>query len=241
MPVYGLTQDLLFPPPELAEEDGLLAVGGDLRPERLLLAYSDGIFPWYNEDSPILWFSPNPRMMLHPSELRVNRSLRKALRKHDYELRFDTHFREVIEACAETPREGQDGTWITSDMLEAYCELFDLGFAHCIEAWQDDRLVGGVYGVSLGRGFFGESMFAHASNASKIAFVALTRQLERWSFCLIDCQVYTPHLAHFGATERPRAEFLQTLKAALRHDTHRGPWQLDADLTHTPYGQTITS
>ncbi|HUS63187.1 MAG TPA: leucyl/phenylalanyl-tRNA--protein transferase [Kofleriaceae bacterium] len=227
MTVYRLSKQLAFPPPDHAEESGLLAVGGDLRPERLLLAYSLGIFPWYHEGIPILWYSPDPRTVLEPSGLVVSRSLRKAIRRTPYRVTLDTAFGEVIRACAKVPRPGQDGTWITRDMIRAYDRLHELGYAHSVEAWRDDELVGGLYGVSLGRAFFGESMFARADDASKIAFVALVEQLERWGVGLIDCQVHTEHLERFGAAEWPRARFLAALAAALEQPTRGGPWRFD--------------
>jgi leucyl/phenylalanyl-tRNA--protein transferase len=230
MPVFRLDHRLVFPPPELADENGVIAVGGDLRPERLLLAYSMGIFPWYGEGLPIIWHSPDPRLVLDPRSLHVPRSLRKTMNRRPYEIRLDTAFARVIEACAEVPREGQDGTWITEEMKHAYVRLHELGFAHSAEAWQGDTLVGGLYGVSLGSAFFGESMFAHADDASKIAFVTLIRQLEAWNIDLIDCQVYTEHLARFGAEDWPRHDFLAALHDALRQPTRRGPWHLDPDL-----------
>lgn len=209
----------------MADEGGLLAVGGDLRPERLLLAYSEGIFPWYSKELPILWHSPDPRLVLMSDELRVNRSLRKAMNKQPYEIRFDTEFPRVIETCAEIFRPDQFDTWITDDMKAAYCKLHELGFAHCAEAWDGDELVGGLYGVSLGAAFFGESMFARTDNASKIAFVTLVRQLHDWGIHLIDCQVHTDHLERFGATQWPRSRFLNALEQALDQPTRRGKWQ----------------
>ncbi len=227
MPVFQLGKELAFPPPEEAEPGGLLAVGGDLEPERLLLAYSLGIFPWYDEELPILWHSPDPRMVLRPGELRVSRSLRKVLRAGRFELVLDTAFEQVIRACAESPRPGGPGTWITEDMITAYLRLHELGFAHSAEAWEEGALVGGLYGVSLGSCFFGESMFALRSDASKVAFVALVRQLERWGVDLVDCQVHTDHLARFGASDWPRARFLEGLRRGLEKPTRRGRWRLD--------------
>ena len=227
MPVYRLGPELAFPPPERAEPNGLLAVGGDLEPKRLLLAYSKGIFPWYDESLPILWHSPDPRMVLLAGDLHVSRSLRKVLRQRPYELRLDTCFEGVIRACAAVERPGQAGTWITGEMKEAYVELHRRGFAHSVEAWRDDRLVGGLYGVSLGAAFFGESMYAQESEASKVAFVAFAEQLRRWGIRLIDCQVYTEHLARFGAQEWSRRGFLATLRAALQEPTRPGPWHFD--------------
>ena len=228
MPVYRLGPELVFPPPEEADPSGLLAVGGDLSPERLLLAYAQGIFPWYDETLPILWHSPDPRMVLLPGELHVPKSLAKTLRRGRFELRLDTAFAEVIAACASTPRPRERGTWITAEMREAYLRLHALGFAHSAEAWRGGRLVGGLYGVALGGCFFGESMFAREPDASKAAFATLVRQLGRWGFALIDCQMHTEHLARFGAREWPRARFLRHLRAALERETRRGRWSLDA-------------
>lgn len=228
MPVYRLDARLVFPPPEQAHESGLLAVGGDLRPERLLLAYSMGIFPWY-ERKPILWHAPDPRTVLLASELHVPRSLAKTLRRGVYEVRLDTSFRAVIEGCA-APREPGATTWITREMKDAYGRLFDLGLAHTAEAWRDGELAGGLYGVSLGGAFFGESMYARAPDASKVAFVTLVEQLVRWGIELVDCQVHTEHLERFGAREWPRARYLEALGEALALPTRRGRWTLDADL-----------
>lgn len=230
MPVYRLGPELAFPPPEEADPSGLLAVGGDLAPERLLLAYSLGIFPWYEEGLPILWHSPDPRMVLLPAELRVARSLRRLLRDPPFVVRLDTAFERVVRCCASTERPGQRGTWITEEMIDAYVHLHELGFAHSAEAWRGEELVGGLYGVSLGAGFFGESMFAHEPDASKAAFVNLVRQLERWSFELVDCQVYTEHLARFGASEWSRDRFLAALHGSLEKETRRGAWRLDPDI-----------
>jgi len=227
VPVFRLSHHVSFPSPELADESGLLAVGGDLSPERLLLAYSLGIFPWYGEDLPILWHSPDPRMVLDADQLQLPRSLRKELRRGRFRIELDTAFDEVVRACAETPRPEQDGTWITDEMMAAYVRLHRLGFAHSAEAWLDDELVGGVYGVSLGGAFFGESMFARASDASKVAFAVLVEQLVRWDIRLIDCQVHTDHLARFGAEPWPRERFLAALAAAIEKPTRRGRWRLD--------------
>jgi leucyl/phenylalanyl-tRNA--protein transferase len=225
--VFRLDERLLFPNPELADDSGLLAVGGDLSAERLLLAYAHGIFPWYQQGLPILWHSPDPRMVLRVGDLHIGRSLAKTIRRQPYDIRFDTAFAEVVEACADTPRPDQDGTWITEEMKAAYRELHRLGFAHSAEAWLGDRLVGGLYGVSLGAGFFGESMFAFEPDASKIAFVMLIQQLERWGITLIDCQVHTDHLARFGADLVPREKFLEMLEEALGHRTRRGQWSIE--------------
>jgi len=217
-----------FPDPSEADEHGLLAYGGDLLPERLVSAYARGIFPWYEQD-PILWFSPDPRMLLLPGELVVNRTLAKNLRRGRYEVRVDTAFDRVIARCAEVPRPGQAGTWITDDLRGAFDRLHDLGLAHSFETWQAGELVGGVYGLSLGAAFFGESMFATRSDASKVAFVALVRQLEAWGFHFLDCQVHTDHTGSLGARERPRAEFLAALERALEVPTRRGRWSLTVD------------
>jgi leucyl/phenylalanyl-tRNA--protein transferase len=215
-----------FPVPAEADQHGLLAYGGDLLPERLLSAYARGIFPWYDED-PILWFSPDPRMVLLPAELRINRTLAKNLRRGLYEVRVDTAFEQVIRRCAEVPRPGQDGTWITDDLMTGFLRLHELGFAHSVETWHEQELVGGIYGMSLGAAFFGESMFAARSDASKVAFVALARQLEAWGFHFLDCQVHTPNTEALGAREWPREEFLAALALALEEPTRRGRWVFD--------------
>ncbi len=218
-----------FPDPRTADEvTGLVAIGGDLLPERLVSAYAHGIFPWYNED-PILWFSPDPRMVLRLPELKVNRTLGKNLRRRRFEVRFDTAFHDVIRACAQTPRPDQDGTWINDDMIAGYEALHERGYAHSVEAWCEGELVGGMYGVSLGGVFFGESMYAKKSDASKVAFVHLVRQLERWNFQFLDCQVHTENLARFGATQWPREEFLVALESALEGETRLGKWRFDSD------------
>ncbi len=225
MPIYLLDDDPeAFPPPEKADRSGLLAVGGDLRPERLLHAYARGIFPWYSEGQPILWHSPNPRFVLEPAKLHVGRSLRKALKAGTYEVRWDTAFAEVIHACSQVPRPGQSGTWITDEMAQAYLTLHRLGFAHSVEAWAEGELRGGLYGVSLGAAFFGESMFARAPDASKVAFVTAVERFQGWGFHFIDCQVETEHLSRFGAEHWPRRRFLDALAQALREPTRRGAW-----------------
>lgn len=206
-----------FPPVEQALEDpnGLLAIGGDLKPDRLLTAYRQGIFPWYGEGQPILWWSPAPRMVLFPPELKVSRSLRKRLRQQNYEVRFNTAFRTVMEACAKTPRPDQDGTWITLEMIDAYVRLHELGYAVSAETWIDGTLAGGLYGIRIGRMFFGESMFHRVSDASKIAFVHLVRELEAQGCRLIDCQMHTSHLASLGGREIPRHEFCRLLQELI--------------------------
>jgi leucyl/phenylalanyl-tRNA--protein transferase len=215
MPVFTLSKRLSFPPPHLAIREGLLAVGGDLSVERLLLAYRSGIFPWYSKGEPILWWSPDPRLVLYPEELRVSRSLRRIIKKKIFHVTFDQAFEEVIQACADVKRSYGDGTWITDEMKAAYCELHRRGHAHSVEAWQDDKLVGGLYGVSIGRAFFGESMFSLVSNASKVAFAIFVQKLQQLDFKLIDCQVRTDHLIRFGAREVPRKLFLEQLGKAI--------------------------
>ena len=224
MPIYKLDHRLWFPSVELAEE-GLLAVGGDLSPQRLLLAYAKGIFPWYEDGLPILWHSPDPRMVLDVQALHVPRSLRKEMRRTGLRFTLDERFRAVMTACGAAARPDQDGTWITADMLEAYERLHRLGFAHSVEALDGDALVGGLYGVSLGAMFFGESMFAEVADASKIAFIVLVEQLAGWGITHIDCQVHTPHLERFGAVEVPRPRYLELLGKALEKPTRKGRWR----------------
>lgn len=226
MPIYLLDPDdpEAFPPPEKAHRSGVVAVGGDLRPERLLAAYSRGIFPWPSEGQPLMWHSPDPRFVLEPAKLHVGRSLRKTLNAGTYEVRYDTAFADVIAACSEAPRPGQNGTWITDDMRDAYTTLHRLGFAHSIESWQDGKLMGGLYGVSLGAAFFGESMFARGPDASKVAFVTAVERFREWGFHFVDCQVETEHLARFGAEHWPRRRFLTALARAQEEPTRRGPW-----------------
>lgn len=217
MPIYMLNDQLIFPRADLAEEEsGILAVGGDLSVPRLLLAYRQGIFPWYDEaHSPILWHSPAWRMVLPPDRLHVSRSLKKGMRRAPYTLRYNTAFSEVLRYCAGVPRPGQDGTWLNDDMRAAYQQLHRAGHAHSAEAWDGDRLVGGLYGVTLGGTFFGESMFALAPNASKIVFVTLVQKLAAAGYSLVDCQVHTEHLSTFGAVEWPRHRFQSALAVAL--------------------------
>jgi leucyl/phenylalanyl-tRNA--protein transferase len=217
-----------FPDPALAEADGLLAVGGDLSSERLLAAYAAGIFPWFNDDTPILWWSPDPRLVLLPEELHVSASLRRTLRRARYRVTADRAFARVIRRCATCERPGQDGTWITGDMIGAYERLHRLGYAHSFEAWEGDALAGGLYGVSLGAAFFGESMFADRPDASKVAFATSVEYLAHRGVGLVDCQVKTDHLQRFGAREIPRSEFLSRLERALGAPTLRGRWELDA-------------
>lgn len=210
--------------------NGLLAAGGDLGAERLLDAYAHGIFPWFNEGEPILWWSPDPRMVLLPQELKISRSLRKTLRNGKYAVRFDTAFQEVMQGCAQARSGKGGGTWISPPMIEAYTRLHQLGFAHSAETWIDGELAGGLYGVAIGRMFYGESMFMRVTDASKIAFVHLVWQLRRWGFGLIDCQMKTAHLASLGAREIPRADFLGRLNELIEYPRPPGLWRADADL-----------
>lgn len=210
--IYFLTELLEFPPADNANEDGLLAVGGDLSPERLLLAYKSGIFPWFNDDSLILWWSPDPRMILFTQKIKISKSMRQIMLGTRFTLTRNKCFRVVLEACAEIERMGQEGTWITNSMKEAYLRLNELGFARSYEVWEDKKLVGGLYGIDLGQVFCGESMFSKANNASKYAFINLAKDLEDRNYKFIDCQVYTKHLASLGAEEIPRKEFLKLLQ-----------------------------
>jgi len=225
MPVFELTEKIAFPPPRFAQKEGLLAMGGDLSENRLLLAYKMGIFPWYSHDDPILWWSPNPRMVLYPDELQVSQSLKKVIKKHQFHITMDTAFAEVIRSCAGVRLEQDEGTWLTEEMIDAYCNLHRLGFAHSVEAWHEGKLAGGLYGVSLGKAFFGESMFTRVSNASKAAFVTFVEYLKTQAFHLIDCQVKTAHLNRFGAREIPRSLFLEQLEKAIQYPTTVGKWQ----------------
>jgi leucyl/phenylalanyl-tRNA--protein transferase len=224
-----LPDSTFFPPIEaaLTEPNGLLAIGGDLSVERLLDAYCHGIFPWFNPGESILWWSPDPRMVLVPGEERVTRSLAKRMRNGNFELRVDTAFVEVMRGCAE-PRGGEAGTWISTAMIKAYTRLFDAGYAHSVETWHDGKLVGGLYGVSIGRMFYGESMFSREPDASKVALVRLARQLHRWDFGLIDCQMETAHLASMGAHTLPRAVFAARLAELVNLPHRPGPWCFDA-------------
>ena len=211
--VAALGDDTPFPPISnaLTEPNGLLAIGGNLSSERLLTAYRSGIFPWFGKGEPVLWWSPNPRMVLFPQDFKVSKSLAKRLKKNDFEVRFNTHFRQVMEACANTNRPDQDGTWITSDIIDAYCELHQLGYAHSTETWIDNTLVGGLYGVMINKMFYGESMFHHATDASKIAFAHMVDYLKDKDVGMIDCQMNTKHLASLGAQEISRAKFIAKL------------------------------
>lgn len=211
--MYFLSKELFFPPVSEANSDGILAIGGDLSPERLLLAYKSGIFPWFEEGEPIFWWSPNPRMVLFLDELVVSKSMRNILNRNIFTVTFNQNFREVISNCQKIKRDGQNGTWITSDMIEAYCKLNELGIAKSVEVWQKDELVGGLYGVDLGHVFCGESMFSNVSNASKVAFIALVNQLKKDNYKVLDCQVYNEHLESLGCREIDRTDFMEILKS----------------------------
>jgi len=222
MPLFALDNELIFPPADQAEPDGLLAIGGDLSPERLLLAYRSGIFPWY-EGEYILWWCPDPRFVLFPDELKLNKSIKKLLNKKEpdrppggFEFTINKAFKEVIQLCKEIKRPGQDGTWITDEVEKAYCKLHELGYAHSAEVWKNDELVGGLYGVKLGKVFFGESMFSKISNASRFAFIKYVQQLKEEGIELIDCQVYTDYLESMGAKMIERKEFIQLIKSLAR-------------------------
>jgi leucyl/phenylalanyl-tRNA--protein transferase len=223
MPVFRLNEALNFPPVELSEANGFLAVGGDLEPERLIMAYANGIFPWFGEDQPILWWSPDPRLVVFPEKLHVSRSMRQILKQKIFAVTYDRCFREAITACRASRRE-EGETWITEAMVDAYCRLHDQGIAHSVEAWHNGELAGGLYGVALGGCFFGESMFTKVSNASKAAFITLTRALQARGFLLIDCQVDSPHLQSLGAELMPRKIFLDIMTSALQKPAQTGSW-----------------
>ena len=229
MPVYQLSEDLIFPPPYLASKSGLLAIGGDLSRKRLLLAYSMGIFPWYSAGEPILWWSPDPRLVLYPDEFKISGSLKKTIRKRVFRITMDRAFDDVITECARVRLENDEGTWIVRDMVQAYCRLHESGFAHSVEAWQAGGLAGGLYGVSLGKCFFGESMFTRVTNASKVALAALVAYLQARDFVFIDCQIATEHLISFGAREISRTRYLTELARALKYRTLQGKWVYSAE------------
>lgn len=210
--MYYLLKDLFFPPVTEADENGILAIGGDLTSERLKLAYRSGIFPWFEDDEPIMWWAPDPRMVLFPNELIVSKSMRNILNRRIFRVTFNQNFREVITNCKQITRDGQRGTWITNDMVEAYCRLHEEGIAQSVEVWQEDKIVGGLYGIDMGHVFCGESMFSKVSNASKVAFIALVDHLKKNQYQLLDCQVYNDHLASLGAREIDRADFMALLK-----------------------------
>jgi len=222
--IFGLTDDLIFPPPYLAREDGLLAIGGDLSVERLLLAYGQGIFPWYTEEDPILWWAPDPRLVLEPKKFHLSKRLDRIIRQGSFHVTFDTAFEQVIRACA-VPRQGKEqGTWLVPEMIDAYIRFHAAGYAHSVECWQGETLVGGLYGVALGRVFFGESMFSRVSNSSKVALAHLVKLLRQWQFDLIDCQMTTSHLLSLGAREMPGYEFYNRLEKHAMLPGHKGAW-----------------
>lgn len=223
MPVFQLTTDIFFPPPDLAREDGLLAVGGDLSVERLFLAYQMGIFPWYSKGDPILWWAPTPRLILEPSEFHLSKRLARQLRNKPFSFSMDTQFRLVIENCAEINNR-QEMTWINHEMIEAYCTLHELGYAHSVECWHNNQLAGGLYGISMGGVFFGESMFSHIPNSSKAALHFLTQKLCSWNFDFIDCQVHTPHLVSLGAKEIDSKHFFNRLQKSILRTDRKGSW-----------------
>lgn len=223
MTIFALNDEISFPPVHRAEKNGILAVGGDLSPERLIAAYSLGIFPWYSEGDPIIWWSPDPRFVLFPAELKVSKTMRQVLRRKIFTITADRDFPGVIRGCQE-PRKRERGTWITEEMLQAYQRLHEMGIAHSVEAWRDGELVGGLYGLSLGRCFFGESMFARVDNASKAAFITLVRRLEERGFSLVDCQVHTEHLENLGARHIDRDEYITLLNRCLGEETMRCGW-----------------
>jgi leucyl/phenylalanyl-tRNA--protein transferase len=224
MPLFRLTSRLEFPPAWLARSDGLLCIGGDLSCERILLAYQNGIFPWFSDNEPILWWSPDPRLVLYPSSIRISKSLRKKLKKNFFRITVNQAFEQTIAACAQPRKDPDEGTWLVNEMKDAYIQLHDKGHAHSVEAWHQDRLVGGLYGVGIGGMFFGESMFSFHSDASKAALVALTRHLDAHGFDLIDCQVTTDHLCRMGAVEIPRHRFLDILSRAILRQPGAGVW-----------------
>jgi leucyl/phenylalanyl-tRNA--protein transferase len=210
--MYFLSEELFFPPVSKANSDGILAIGGDLTSERLVLAYKSGIFPWFEEGEPIFWWSPNPRMVLFLDELVISKSMRNILNRNIFKVTFNQKFREVISNCQKIKRNGQKGTWITNEMIEAYCKLNELGIAKSVEVWQNEKLVGGLYGIDLGHIFCGESMFSKVSNASKVAFIHLAKQLKEANYKILDCQVYNEHLESLGCREIARGEFMEILK-----------------------------
>jgi leucyl/phenylalanyl-tRNA--protein transferase len=230
MPVFWLSEELSFPNPELANEDGILAVGGDLSVERLQLAYQNGLFPWYNPEDPILWWSPDPRFVLFPAELKIAKSMRSYFNQRKFKVSFDQEFEKVMRACKVQNRKGQEGgTWISDEMVEGYCNLHEKGIAHSVEVWKEGELVGGLYGVCLGKIFFGESMFSKANNASKVGFITLVRMLEDRGFNLIDCQQETRHLKSLGARNIKRSDFLKLIEKNRKEKSIPGSWEKIVD------------
>jgi len=223
MPIFRLDKQIIFPPVEFAEESGILAIDGDLSPARLIEAYRNGIFPWYSDDDPIIWWSPDPRFVLFPDEIYISKTMRQVLKRKTFSITYDTCFTDVISECR-NPRKDDDGTWITDEMIDAYSRLHDMGVAHSVEAWKDGTLAGGLYGISLGGCFFGESMFTKESNASKAALITLACKLKELNFSLIDCQVFTEHLKSMGAREIPRSDFIAKINESLNQRTLTGNW-----------------
>jgi leucyl/phenylalanyl-tRNA--protein transferase len=224
MPLFRLSDRVEFPPAWLARSDGLLCIGGDLDPARLILAYKMGIFPWFSENEPILWWSPDPRLVLYPDQVRVSRSLKKKLKKNVFDIRINTGFERVITACAQPRQHRDEGTWLTPDMIQAYNTLHHMGVAHSVEAWKENHLVGGLYGIGMGRAFFGESMFSWEPDASKTALISLANHLKHYDFHFIDCQVTTDHLLSMGATEISRDVFLDCLENAITESPPQDMW-----------------
>lgn len=223
MTIFYLNEENVFPPVSFAQKNGILAIGGDLSPARLIAAYEKGIFPWYSQGDPIIWWSPDPRFVIFPEKIKISRSMKQEIRKGTFKITADRAFDQVIKACR-NPRKHESGTWITDDIVKGYTELHKLGYAHSIEAWKDEKLTGGLYGVSLGRCFFGESMFYTEPNSSKAAFITLAEKLASLNFDIIDCQVYTAHLESLGAVEIPREEFIAILNYSLTQETLKGNW-----------------
>lgn len=224
MPIFQLVEEIIFPKPEFAEPDGLLAIGGDLKPERLLGAYTNGIFPWFSEGDPILWWSPDPRTVIMLEDFKVSKSLLQSIKKYSYEIKFDSNFSEVIKQCALVERKHEDGTWITKEMIKAYTELHKLGFAHSVEVYFEGKLVGGLYGISLGNAFFGESMFHIKTDASKAAIYFLVEKLKVWNYSFVDAQIRTEHLISLGAKEIKRIDYLKLLENSMKAETRIGSW-----------------
>lgn len=224
MTVYNIPEENIFPRPELAEPDGLLGVGGDLTPERLVNAYANGIFPWYSNEEPILWWSPDPRLVLFPKDFKRNKSLKKTVQKEIFDIRFDSNFAEVIKSCSLIKRQSQEDTWITDDMIKAYIKLHELGFAHSVESYFEDKLVGGLYGVSIGKAFFGESMFQKKTDASKVALWHLIDRLLEWDYDFVDAQQETNHLKSLGAVTIKREKFLNLLEIAINKESRINKW-----------------
>jgi leucyl/phenylalanyl-tRNA---protein transferase len=227
MPFFRLSEKLDFPPAHFARSDGLLCVGGDLSSKRLILAYENGIFPWYSENEPLLWWSPDPRLVLFPDNIHISQSLKKKIKKSPFDIKIDNSFEQTIRSCALVRKKKNEDTWILPEMVDSYIKLHKLGYAHSIEAWKDNKLVGGLYGVCIGGSFFGESMFSFVSDASKTALVALARLLKKNSFDLIDCQVTTQHLLDMGAAEIPRSEFLDIIKKSITRKIDKNLWDQD--------------